>query len=78
MISSVVGQILGVNEQISVWSLIALLPIFVWELSLGLWLVFKGFRRNAPILADILDGASGPGEGVVPESRRRAEATASA
>ena len=28
MTSSVIGQILGINEKISVWSLIALLPIF--------------------------------------------------
>ena len=47
MISSVIGQIIGINEQISLWSLIALLPIFVWELSLGLWLVFKGFKPSA-------------------------------
>jgi hypothetical protein len=50
MTSSVIGQILGINEQISVWSLIALLPIFVWELSLGLWLVFKGFKASAPLM----------------------------
>jgi len=50
MISSVIGQVLGINEQVSVWSAIALLPIFVWELSLGLWLVFKGFRPS-PVLA---------------------------
>ena len=49
MISSVIGQVLGINEQVSVWSGIALLPIFVWEFSLGLWLVFKGFRP-APVL----------------------------
>jgi hypothetical protein len=50
MISSVIGQVLGINEQYSVWSAIALLPIFIWELSLGLWLVFKGFTPS-PILA---------------------------
>ena len=27
--------------------LIALIPIFFWELSLGLWLTFKGFRPAA-------------------------------
>jgi hypothetical protein len=52
MISSVLGQILGINEQYSAWSAIALLPIFAWEFSLGLWLVFKGFKRSAPVLAD--------------------------
>jgi len=46
MISSVIGQVIGINEQISVWSGIALLPIFVWELALGLWLVLKGFRPS--------------------------------
>jgi hypothetical protein len=51
MASSVVGQLIGINEQVSVWSGIALLPIFAWELSLGLWLTFKGFNRAAPILA---------------------------
>jgi hypothetical protein len=50
MISSVIGQVLGINEQVSLWSAVALLPIFVWELSLGLWLVFKGFRPS-PVLA---------------------------
>lgn len=51
MISSVAGQIVGINEQYSIWSGIALVPIFIWELSLGLWMTFKGFNPNAPILA---------------------------
>jgi hypothetical protein len=25
-------------------------PIFFWELSIGLWMTFKGFRADAPIL----------------------------
>ena len=47
MISSVIGQLFGVNEQVSTWSLIALVPIFLWEFSLGVWLVVKGFRPSA-------------------------------
>lgn len=47
IISSVVGQLFGVNEQVSAWSAIATLPIFLWELSLGVWLVVKGFRPDA-------------------------------
>jgi hypothetical protein len=31
----------------SVWHGIAAAPIFAWELSLGVWLVVKGFRRTA-------------------------------
>jgi hypothetical protein len=49
LISSAIGQVLGVNEQYSAWSAIAVLPIFVWELFLGLWLTFKGFKES-PVL----------------------------
>ena len=41
------ASILGLNEQASVASGIAVIPIFFWELSLGLWLTFKGFRPSA-------------------------------
>jgi hypothetical protein len=47
---SAVASILGFNEQVSVWSGLALPLIFVWELSLGLWLTFKGFKPS-PITA---------------------------
>jgi hypothetical protein len=50
LISSAIGQMVGINEPISVWSGIATAPIFLWELSLGLWLVFKGFK-SSPVLA---------------------------
>jgi Domain of unknown function (DUF4386) len=49
LIAAKVATILGVNDDTTVWSLAALAPIFVWELSLGLWLTFKGFRPS-PIL----------------------------
>src|SRR5688572_1167831 len=52
MISSALGQIVGVNSEYSVWSAIALVPIFLWELTLGLWLVFKGFNPSAPIMVE--------------------------
>jgi hypothetical protein len=52
MISSVVGQLLGVNTQYSAWSAIALLPIFAWELSLALYLTFKGFKHTSPVIAE--------------------------
>ena len=42
-----VASILGLNEQASVISGIAVIPIFAWELTLGLWLTFKGFRPSA-------------------------------
>lgn len=51
MITSIAGVILGLHELGSLYSGIALVPIFIWELSVGLWMTFKGFNRNAPILA---------------------------
>ncbi len=53
MISSALGQVVGINEEYSAWSAIALVPIFLWELTLGLWLVFKGFKPSAPIMVEV-------------------------
>ena len=41
------ATLVGVNEQVSLWTAIATLPIFAWELSLGLWLTAKGFTPAA-------------------------------
>jgi hypothetical protein len=46
-LASATLSILGLQEQVSVLPLIALPLIFVWELSLGFWLTFKGFRPAA-------------------------------
>lgn len=51
LISSTIGTMFGVNEQLSAWSGIATTPIFIWELSLGLWMAIKGFDRSAPLFA---------------------------
>jgi len=40
----------GFNEQTSGWSLLAALPVAAWELSLGVWMIGKGFRPS-PITA---------------------------
>ena len=50
------ASIVGLNEQGSVLSGIALVPIFLWELSLGLWLTFKGFSASSPILGAVPTG----------------------
>jgi hypothetical protein len=49
LISSTVGTLLGVNDGMSAWAGIATAPIFLWELSLGLWMTFKGFDPASPI-----------------------------
>jgi hypothetical protein len=48
--ASTTATIFGLYDQVSVWSGIATIPIFCWELSLGVWLVVKGFRPS-PITA---------------------------
>jgi hypothetical protein len=47
MIISAVALIFGIWEQASVWHGIAAVPIFAWELSLGIWLVVKGFSPSS-------------------------------
>lgn len=77
MISSVLGQVLQINEQYSAWSLIALLPIFAWEFSLGLWLVFKGFKRSAPMFtATVAVAADDTGAAIRPSVDAAAKAAA--
>ena len=58
-LASATLSILGLQEQVSVLPLIALPLIFVWELSLGLWLTFKGFRPGAvaALVADTREDA---------------------
>ena len=60
MIASIAGVVLGLHELGSVYSGIALVPIFVWELSVGLWMTFKGFNRDAPIVAAAIADAASP------------------
>ena len=52
LFSSSLGILFGVNDGMSVWTGIATIPIFIWELSIGLYMTFKGFRPNAPLLAE--------------------------
>jgi hypothetical protein len=49
----------GINSLTSVWHRIATAPIFVWELSLGVYLVVKGFKPS-PITAGMTAAGSGP------------------
>jgi Domain of unknown function (DUF4386) len=51
-LSAQIATAFGFNETTTVWSAIGLAPIFVWELSLGLWMTFKGFRKDAPLMVE--------------------------
>src|SRR5918996_30455 len=48
LFSSTIGTMFGINDTQSAWTGIATMPIFFWELSVGLWMTFKGFDPNAP------------------------------
>jgi hypothetical protein len=50
LLVSFVAVLFGVYEQVSLPSAIATIPEFVWELSLGIYLMVKGFKPS-PITA---------------------------
>jgi hypothetical protein len=52
--SWVVGTVLGLTEAGTPWHSLSTAPIFIWELSIGLWMTFVGFRRTAPLVATAL------------------------
>lgn len=45
--SYIVGYVMGVTGPGTPWLAIGVAPIFIWELALGLWMTFKGFRAPA-------------------------------
>jgi len=47
LVAAAVAILFGVIEASSVWQIIATLPEFLWELSLGIWLIVKGFNPSA-------------------------------
>lgn len=53
-----IAVLFGVFEQGGTAQGIATIPEFLWELSLGIWLTFKGFRPSSPILSG--DAAPAP------------------
>jgi hypothetical protein len=47
-----VGILFGVFEPMSVLGGLMVVPEFIWELSLGIWLIVKGFDPSAAILSE--------------------------
>ena len=47
LLAAKVATVYGVNDDSTLWSMIALAPIFFWELSPGIYLVVRGFRPSA-------------------------------
>jgi hypothetical protein len=51
-IAFVAGTMLGITGPGTIWQGIAVAPFFIWELAIGLWMTFKGFRTTAPIVVE--------------------------
>ena len=41
------AEMFGVFQQVSVWGAIAAIPVTVWEMSLAVWMIVKGFKPAA-------------------------------
>jgi len=50
LLASTVATLFGLHDQVSVTATMAVLPVALWELSLGVWLTFMGFKPS-PITA---------------------------
>jgi hypothetical protein len=77
--SGVIAYALGFTAVDSAYRLVGVVPIFFWELSLGLWMTFKGFRKDAPLMIEAAaEAASLDGGASVTRSSIGAAATAGA
>lgn len=54
MIGSSAAVLFGFFDQLSPVAAVLAVPVFFWELSLGLWLVVKGFKPS-PVTAGMVD-----------------------
>ncbi|MBD0292087.1 MAG: DUF4386 domain-containing protein [Jiangellaceae bacterium] len=59
LITSATVTLFRNNDPVTVLAAIATVPIFLWELSLGVWLVVKGFKPS-PITAGMVAAGTRP------------------
>jgi hypothetical protein len=52
LLARFVGILFGVFEPMSALGSLMVVPEFIWELLLGIWLIVKGFNPSAPILSE--------------------------
>lgn len=53
LLASALATLFGMNSQVSALSAVAVVPIFLWELSLGLWLAFRGLAHRTPLFEPV-------------------------
>jgi hypothetical protein len=49
LVAAAVAVLFGVIEAGSLWQIVATMPEFFWELSLGIWLIVKGFNPHSTV-----------------------------
>jgi hypothetical protein len=59
LLGASIAVFFGVIPPLSPFMALATLPVALWELSLGLWLTFKGFKP-APILNETMPASAAP------------------
>ncbi len=64
VLGSVVAKYFGLYDELSAWSLLGAVPVAVFEFSLGLYLVVKGFR-SCRVTAEIMAAGAPPAERTV-------------
>lgn len=57
-LASVIAQVLRADHQVTALAAVAVVPIFVWELALGIRLTFWGFRPAAVAALDMAPSAA--------------------
>jgi hypothetical protein len=63
LVGSDIGTLFSAWGQLSTPAALATLPIALWEFSLGVWLVVKGFKPS-PIISSDMRGAGNPPGGL--------------
>jgi hypothetical protein len=49
LIAGALARMFGIADETSALSVVGTVPIFFWELALGLWMTFKGFDPSVPV-----------------------------
>lgn len=52
LMASSIATLLGLHDQVSPTATLLVIPIFFWELSLGIWMTVKGFTSETPSIED--------------------------
>jgi hypothetical protein len=58
LFAAFIACVFGAIDQVSATAFFLTLPIAAWELSVGLWMTFKGFSTSSPVLPTVEERAA--------------------